>query len=112
MANFYADEQYPLPVIELLRTLGHDVLTVQEAGQAGLKVPDPEVLAFATNLDRAVLTLNRKDFKRLHRLYPHHAGIVICKDDRDWQALATRIDAIVTAAAPLTGKLIRVNRIG
>ncbi len=31
MARLYADEQYPYPVVELLRILGHDVLTVQEA---------------------------------------------------------------------------------
>ena len=39
MARLYADEQYPLPVVEFLRPLGHDVLTVQEAGNAGLGIP-------------------------------------------------------------------------
>ncbi len=34
MAQFYADEQFPFPVLELLRALGHDVLTVQEAENA------------------------------------------------------------------------------
>ncbi|WP_425526001.1 DUF5615 family PIN-like protein [Halotia branconii] len=34
MARFYADEQFPFPAVELLRTLGHDVLTVQDAGNA------------------------------------------------------------------------------
>ncbi len=48
MARLYADEQYPFPVVEFLRAFGHDVLTVQEAGNAGLKIPDAEVLAFAT----------------------------------------------------------------
>jgi hypothetical protein len=33
MARLYADEQYPYPVVEFLRALGHDVLTVQEAGR-------------------------------------------------------------------------------
>ncbi|WP_335103709.1 DUF5615 family PIN-like protein [Nostoc sp.] len=28
MARFYADEQFPFPVMELLRALGHDVLKV------------------------------------------------------------------------------------
>jgi hypothetical protein len=32
---------------QLLRALGHDALTVQEAGNAGDGIPDPEVLAFA-----------------------------------------------------------------
>ena len=40
MAKLYADEHFPFPVVELLRQKGHDVLTVQEAGKAGLKIPD------------------------------------------------------------------------
>ncbi|MBD0387575.1 MAG: DUF5615 family PIN-like protein [Nostoc sp. C3-bin3] len=32
MVRFYADEQFPFPVVQLLRALGHNVLTVQEAG--------------------------------------------------------------------------------
>lgn len=78
MARLYADEQYPLPVVEFLRALGHDVLTVQEAGKANQRIPDQEVLAFATSEERAVITQNRKDFFRLHRIQPHHAGIVAC----------------------------------
>ena len=46
MASFYADEDFDYPVVMELRQLGHDVLTVQEAGQAGQK--DSAVLAFAT----------------------------------------------------------------
>jgi len=78
MARIYADEQYPLPVVEFLRPLGHDVLTVQQAGKAGLGIPDEDVLAFAVTNERAVLTLNRGDFIRLHRSQPNHAGIIIC----------------------------------
>ena len=110
MARLYANEQYPLPVVEFLRTFGHDVLTVQEAGNAGVKIPDREVLAFATSNERAVLTLDRKDFKRLHSLQPDHAGIIVCTDDRDWEGLARRIDAVILSEEPLPGKLIQVNR--
>lgn len=31
-ARFYANENFPLPVVEELRRLGHDVLTIQETG--------------------------------------------------------------------------------
>ena len=110
MARLYADEQYPFPVVEFLRAFGHDVLIVQEAGNAGLKIPDAEVLAFATTNERAVLTLNRKDFKQLHRLQPNHAGIIVCTDDRDWEGLARRIDEAILNEEILTGKLLRVNR--
>lgn len=95
MARLYADEQYPYPVVEYLRILGHDVLTVQEAGRANQKIADPDVLAFATKDNRTVVTQNRKDFIRLHSLQPEHAGIIVCTNDRDWQALANRTDAAI-----------------
>lgn len=37
MALLYADENFAYAVVERLRLLGHDVLTVQEAGQRGSK---------------------------------------------------------------------------
>jgi len=73
MARLYANENFPLPVVEELRRLEHDVLTIQEAGKAEQSVPDEEVLAFASIQGRAVLTLNRKHFIRLHRVQPKHA---------------------------------------
>jgi predicted nuclease of predicted toxin-antitoxin system len=108
--KLYADEQYPYPVIKCLRDLGHDVLTVREAGKANQRIPDDEVLAFATENDRAVVTQNRRDFIRLHFLQPNHAGIIVCSDDRNWEALAHRIDAAVVEAESLQGKLIRIVR--
>jgi predicted nuclease of predicted toxin-antitoxin system len=87
MASFYADEQFPLKTTQQLRILDHDVLTVQDAGKANQRIPDDEVLAFATMQERAVLTLNRRDFIRLHNQDSNHAGIVVCKDDFDKVAL-------------------------
>ena len=96
MALLYADEQFPLPIVKLLRDLGHDVLTVQESGNTGLS--DPEVLGFAIVNERTVLTQNRRDFKRLHQLRPNHAGIIVCTEDRNLEALATRIDGAIAIA--------------
>ena len=110
MARLYADEQFPRRVVELLRELGHDVLTVQEAGKANLKIPDEEVLAFAVSEERAVLTLNWEDFFRLHRLQLEHFGIIACKDDRDRERLATAINEAISIEENLRGKLIRVVR--
>lgn len=110
MARLYADEQFPREVVELLRPLGHDILTVQEAGNANQGISDEQVLAFAVSDERAVLTFNRFDFIRLHRTQPDHAGIVVCKEDQDWARLAIRINQGIATAEPLTGKLIRVNR--
>jgi len=59
MARLYANENFPLPVVEQLRRLGHDALTIQEAGKADQSLPDEAVLEFARADGRAILTLNR-----------------------------------------------------
>jgi hypothetical protein len=111
MAGLYADEQFPRVVVELLRALGHDVLTVQEASNANLGIPDEDVLAFAVTKEREVLTLNRIDFIRLHASQPNHAGIIVCKDDQqDRQRMATRISEAISNVETLRGMLVRVNR--
>ena len=108
MAVFYADENFDSRVVGHLRLQGHDVQTVQEAGEAGCD--DAQVLAHATAAGRAVLTFDRTDFERLHRQDPVHAGIVSCTRDDDWQALALRIDQAVAGESSLAGKHLRVNR--
>lgn len=111
MALLYADEQFPKIVVELLRALGHDVLTVQEARNANRGIPDEDVLAFAVTNERAVLTLNRIDFIRLHASQPNHSGIIVCKDDQqDRQRMATRISEAISNLETLRGMLVRVNR--
>jgi predicted nuclease of predicted toxin-antitoxin system len=109
MARLYADEQFPRIVSELLRTMEHNVLTVQEAGKANQKIPDDEVLSFATAENRAVLTLNRQDFIRLHRINSNHTGIIVSTNDADRPRMAARIDAAI-ANKSLCGELIRVVR--
>jgi predicted nuclease of predicted toxin-antitoxin system len=110
MADLYANENFPLPAVRELRVLGHDVLTSRDAGTANQRVPDPDVLQYATTNNRAVLTHNRGDFKRLHRVSPQHAGIVICTRDADFTALAQRIDQQLRQHDTLAGKLISVTR--
>jgi len=90
--------------------MGHNVLTVQEAGNANLGIPDEEVLAFAVEGGRTLLTLNRYDFIRLHRSQPNHAGIVVCTNDPDRTRLANRIHEALCVEGSLSGKLIRVVR--
>jgi predicted nuclease of predicted toxin-antitoxin system len=110
MARFYADEQFPFQVVELLRNLGHDILTVQEARNANQRIPDDQVLAFAVEQERAILTINRIDFIRLHRRDDQHFGIVVCTNNRNWEEFAARVDKTVRAEESLREKLIRVVR--
>ncbi|MGG6269585.1 hypothetical protein ACQ4M3_36525 [Leptolyngbya sp. AN03gr2] len=46
------------------------------------------------------------------RLYADHAEIIACTNDRDWEALAQRIDAAIAQEISLQGKLIRIVRPG
>lgn len=110
MASFDADENFRAPVIEALRTLGHDVLTCRDAGRAGLGIGDEEVLADALALGRIVLTQNRRHFIRLDLEGHDHRGIVACTYDPDADALARRIDLALAEQAEGTRWLIRVNR--
>ena len=110
MSRLYANENFPLPVVLELRRLGHDVITVAETGKAGQKTSDDEVLSFAISDARAVLTLNRKHFFRLHREAPGHFGIVACTYDPDFLGQAARIHETIGAATQLARKLIRVYR--
>lgn len=110
MARMYSNENFPLPVVVELRRLGHDVLTVLEAGRADQTIPDDEVLSFAVQQDRAVLTMNRRHFIRLHSQQPQHAGIIVCTFDRNFLGLAARINAVIQTEGDIAGKLLRVHR--
>lgn len=111
MGRLYADEDFPFPVVEELRKLGHDVLTVHESGRGGQGISDADVLADATADQRAVLTHNHADFKRLHRSGQSHEGIISCtQDPKDPSGLAQRIHDTVTATTDLTDQFIRVVR--
>lgn len=110
MALLYTNENFPLPVVEELRRLGHEVLTTHEAGEAGKSVPDEQVLAFATAEARVLVTLNRKHFIHLHNANPDHAGIIVSSFDLDFSGQARRIHAAIGPKSRLSGELNRIKR--
>ena len=59
--RFLADENIPLPSVDVLRAAGHDVASVSRDSPG---LPDPEVLARAVSEDRIMVTLDR-DFGEL-----------------------------------------------
>lgn len=110
MARLYSDENFPYPVVEHLRQLGHDVLTIHQDGKANQQFPDESVLAAAISYNRAVLTVNRKHFRRLHQVFPSHSGIILCTYDPDYVGQAHRIHEALSEAIVMEGVLFRVNR--
>jgi len=110
MARLYTNENFPLPAVEELRCLGHDVLTIQETGRGGQAINDEDVFGFAQAEKRTLVTLNRRHFVRLHGRFPEHAGVIVCSFDPDFVALAQRIHAHIMAHPSLSKTLIRVDR--
>lgn len=110
MARFFADENFPRRVSEALRQLGHDVLTIQEAGYSNQRTEDGNVLQIASDQQRAVLTNNRRHFIALHNSGVVHSGIIVCTEDPDIHGQAQRIHDAVVAADTLDGLLLRVKR--
>lgn len=110
MVRLYADEQFPFPVVQRLRLLGHGILTAQEAGQANQRIPDDQVLIFATARKRAVITQNRRDFIRLHQQYSRHNGIVVCSKNLDWDGFTATIHQTLGSREAIAGELIRITK--
>ena len=110
MARLYADEDVPLPVVEELRWLGHDVLTIFEDGKANQRYPDASVLQDAITHGRIVVTLNRRHFRRLHAEGASHAGIVLRTCDPDFEGQARRIHELLSTRKTMNGQLVLVYR--
>jgi hypothetical protein len=106
----YSNENFPIAMVEYLRSLDCDILTSYDAGQANQGIPDDEVLRFATKQNRAVISLNRDDFVALHRGGEHHAGIIVCKDDRDYLGQVTILHGYIQKIDSLIDRLIRIKK--
>ena len=110
MARLYSNENFPLPIVDELRKLGHDVLTIQETGKANQAMSDEDVLAFANDKQRILLTLNRRHFIKLHNKRQPHAGILACTYDPDFLGFEKRIHNAIQAEDSLSQKVVRINR--
>lgn len=110
MTRLLADENFPFPAVDALRRFGYDVLTLSDLRVAGQSLTDQAVLKLASDNARAVVTLNRRDFVRLHRASADHAGIVACSFDLNFVRQAECIRALIGERSSLAGQLLRVNR--
>ncbi|MEO7300551.1 MAG: DUF5615 family PIN-like protein [Verrucomicrobiota bacterium] len=108
MARLFADEDFSFPIIERLRHLQHDVITVSDIGKANQRWPDDEVFFFAVAQQRIILTKNRRHFFKLHQQFPAHHGIVACTEDPDFAGATHRIHQAISTEKPLTGQFIRI----
>jgi predicted nuclease of predicted toxin-antitoxin system len=111
MERLYVNENFPLPVVKLLRDFGHDVLTSADAGNANQQIPDEYVLQFTISENRILVTLNRRDFIQIHKTIPIHFGIIICTEDINFIGFANRIHTLLeTNKGLFENQLLRVYR--
>ena len=119
MARILTDEQFPVRISDRLRKLGHDVVTVRafDISTRGDGKSDEDVLDIARIEHRIVLTLNVKDFQRLHDVErrPAHHGIVgyVLSDDTpavQAQLIDQRIRREDTPPAHLSNQMIIIVR--
>ena len=108
--RLYSNEILAIAMVEHLRSLDCDVLTSYDADRANQGIPDDEVLRFATAQNRTVITFNRDDFVALHRDGEHHAGIIVCKDDRDYLGQVTILYTYLQEVDSLDDRLIRIKK--
>lgn len=99
------DEHLSPAIADQLRARGHDVVTVVEAGLAGMT--DERVLAWAVRERRAVVTNNICDFRPLHadslRTSSPHCGIVLIATGK-YSLRRDQVGPLVVALDQLLGR--------
>ncbi len=77
----YFDEDQNERIATRLKADGYDILTTKDAGRSHQRLPDENQLAFATSLNRAIVTNNAVDFYALASKWVkegrEHAGIIV-----------------------------------
>ena len=72
--KMFANENLFEPIIDHLRSIGHDVLSLREAGLSGIS--DDEVYQLACKEKYVIITMD-KDFTRMFRFPPKSCGGII-----------------------------------
>ena len=101
-------------LVKLLREVGHDVITVNDAGLTGSR--DTVVLNYAKVENRVLLTLNCRDFQILHQATPNHPGILAVYRDANpannmsFAAIVAAIANLQAVAVPLANQFMPLNQ--
>lgn len=76
--RLYLDQDVDVRLADRLKQKGYDTVTTRDAGN--ISQTDSRQLEYAATHGRAILTHNRRDFKRLHATFihqgRHHYGII------------------------------------
>jgi predicted nuclease of predicted toxin-antitoxin system len=101
-------------LVNLLHTVGHDVITVNEAGLGGRL--DATVLDYARQQMRVLLTRNCDDFEELHQAKPTHPGILAVYQNSDslknmsYQSIVGAISNLEAVGYAIENQFIVLNQ--
>ena len=101
-------------LVNLLRGVGHDVITVNDAGLGGL--PDNVVFEYARQHKRVIITRNCDDFLELHQVNQIHAGILAVYQNSDvlknmsYQSISKAIANLKLSGYNLENQFIILNQ--
>jgi predicted nuclease of predicted toxin-antitoxin system len=112
------DEQITPTAAVHLRQLGHDVVHVRDRGMIGAS--DSAVFRLALDEDRALVTVNVRDFVHLARRLELHPGVVLIAEgqyDRARQvqllgSVVSAIEALEADALDLVNRALYVDSSG
>lgn len=99
MLRLYLDEHINGRIARALRSHGIDVLTAQEAGRAGKRIPDPIQLAYASVAQRVFVTGDWDFLAYSARVHPH-AGVVIVPRHVDIGTAALYLEIVAATSTP------------
>jgi predicted nuclease of predicted toxin-antitoxin system len=100
-------------LIRLLRNAGHDLVTISEAFLEGIN--DDDVLNYARENERVVVTHNVKDFERLHKINDNHPGIIAIYRETNstknmsFKAIVKALANLESASISLANQFISLN---
>jgi len=78
--RFKTDENLPIEVAELISSLGHDAMTVEDQGLGG--TPDQKIATVCESENRILVTLDT-DFSDIRQYPPgSHPGIIVFRISR------------------------------
>ncbi len=101
-------------LVKMLQAAGHDVMTVNDGAIASS--PDDQILAFARQNQRVLLTRNCSDFQELHQANSSHPGILAVYQNADpsknmsYQNIVNSIANLIDANLFLENKFIVLNQ--
>jgi len=113
MSKMLLDECISPQLVPRLWYEGHDVIHVRERGL--LQAADHTLWRYAIGEDRAVCTINGKDFKKLAAVTPLHPGVIVIPGGRapigQFDLVMAAVNWVMTTNVP-TGFVNRYIEIG